>query len=235
MGGFDLQSLMSKAKSQYDSLQKKMQETVVEATSGGGTVTAKMDGRKQLLSLRIDPEAVKAGDVEMLQDLVLAAINEAARKVDAQMQSTVGGMLGGLGIPGLSEVMRLAASGRTSVTIDPAFTRQLYPTVGYKICGTRAVRIDILERLADTIRPLIAWRPTTEQPDPPAGAINGYGFTTTVAMTSLLGCSGEDFAGVLRALGYRLERKPAPRAPQEPRPPAVHPVSPRPQPPRLSP
>jgi len=67
MGGFNLQELMSKAKSQYDSLQKKMQETVVEASSGGGTVTAKMDGRKQLLSLRIDPEAVKSGDVEMLQ------------------------------------------------------------------------------------------------------------------------------------------------------------------------
>ncbi|HEY1679263.1 MAG TPA: YbaB/EbfC family nucleoid-associated protein [Candidatus Sulfotelmatobacter sp.] len=101
MGGFNLQDLMSKAKAQYESLQKKMQETVVEASSGGGTVTAKMDGRKQLLSLKIDPEAVKAGDVEMLQDLVLAAINEAARKIDAQMQSTVGGMLGGLGIGGL--------------------------------------------------------------------------------------------------------------------------------------
>jgi DNA-binding YbaB/EbfC family protein len=101
MGGFNLQDLMAKAKAQYDSLQKKMQETVVEASAGGGTVTAKMDGRKQLLSLRIDPEAVKSGDVEMLQDLVLAAINEAARKVDGQMQSTVGGMLGGLGIPGL--------------------------------------------------------------------------------------------------------------------------------------
>jgi nucleoid-associated protein EbfC len=101
MGGFNLQELMSKAKAQYDSLQKKMQETVVEATAGGGTVTAKMDGRKQLLSLKIEPEAVKAGDVEMLQDLILAAINEASRKVDAQMQSTVGGMLGGLGIPGM--------------------------------------------------------------------------------------------------------------------------------------
>lgn len=101
MGGFNLQDLMSKAKAQYESLQQKMQETVVEASSGGGTVTAKMDGRKQLLSLRIDPEAVKAGDVEMLQDLVVAAINEAARKVDAQMQSTVGGMLGGLGLPGM--------------------------------------------------------------------------------------------------------------------------------------
>jgi nucleoid-associated protein EbfC len=101
MGGFNLQELMSKARSQYEDLQKKMQATVVEASAGGGTVTAKMDGRKQLLGLHIDPEAVKAGDVEMLQDLVLAAVNEAARKVDAQMQSTVGGMLGGLGIPGL--------------------------------------------------------------------------------------------------------------------------------------
>jgi nucleoid-associated protein EbfC len=101
MGGFNLQELMSRAKAQYDALQKKMQETVVEASSGGGAITVKMDGRKQLLSLRIDPEAVKSGDVEMLQDLVVAAINEAARKIDAQMQSTVGGMLGGLGIPGL--------------------------------------------------------------------------------------------------------------------------------------
>jgi DNA-binding YbaB/EbfC family protein len=101
MGGFNLQDLMSKAKSQYESLQRKMQETVVEAGAGGGAVTVKMDGRKQLLSLRIDPEAVKSGDVEMLQDLILAAINEASRKIDAQMQSTVGGMLGGLGIPGI--------------------------------------------------------------------------------------------------------------------------------------
>lgn len=101
MGGFNLQELMSKAKQQYESLQKKMQDTVVEASSGGGAVAVKMDGRKQILSLRIDPEATKAGDVEMLQDLVLAAVNEAGRKVDAQMQSTVGGMLGGLGIPGL--------------------------------------------------------------------------------------------------------------------------------------
>jgi len=101
MGGFNLQDLMSKAKSQYESLQKKMQETIVESTAGGGAITVKMDGRKQLLSLRIDPEAVKSGDIEMLQDLVVAAINEAARKVDAQMQSTVGGLLGGMGIPGL--------------------------------------------------------------------------------------------------------------------------------------
>lgn len=101
MGGFNLQDLMSKAKAQYESLQKKMQETVVETSSGGGAVSVKMDGRKQVLSLRIDAEAVKSGDVEMLQDLIAAAVNEAGRKVDAQMQSTVGGMLGGLGIPGM--------------------------------------------------------------------------------------------------------------------------------------
>ena len=98
MGGFNLQQLMSQAKQQYETLQKKMQETVVEASSGGGTVHVKMDGRKQILSLKIDPEAVKAGDVEMLQDLITAAINEGARKIDQAMQSTVGGMLGGMGL-----------------------------------------------------------------------------------------------------------------------------------------
>jgi hypothetical protein len=97
MPGLNLQELMSQAKQQYEALQKKMQETVVEASSGGGTVTVKMDGRKQVLSITIDPEAVKAGDVEMLQDMVQAAFNEAGRKVDQQMQASVGGMLGGLG------------------------------------------------------------------------------------------------------------------------------------------
>jgi DNA-binding YbaB/EbfC family protein len=98
MGGFNLQQLMSQAKEQYETLQKKMQETVVEASAGGGSVSVRMDGRKQVLSLKIDPDAVKSGDIEMLQDLVTAAVNEAARKVDHAMQSTVGGMLGGLGL-----------------------------------------------------------------------------------------------------------------------------------------
>ena len=99
MGGFNLQEIMSESQVAVRRLAKKeMQETVVEASSGGGSVTAKMDGRKQLLSLRIDPEAVKSGDVEMLQDLVLAAVNEAGRKIDGAMQSSVGGMLGGLGL-----------------------------------------------------------------------------------------------------------------------------------------
>ena len=98
MGTFNLQNLMSQARQQYEALQKKMQETVVDASSGGGTVNVKMDGRKQLLRLQIDPEAVKSGDIEMLQDLILAAVNEASRKVDQTVQSTVGGMLGGLGL-----------------------------------------------------------------------------------------------------------------------------------------
>ncbi|MDP9268510.1 MAG: YbaB/EbfC family nucleoid-associated protein [Acidobacteriota bacterium] len=101
MGGFDLQRLMSQAKQQYESLQKKMQETVIDATAGGGSIRVRMNGQKQLLAITIDPEVVKSGDVEMLQDLVLAAINEAARKIDDEMKSTVGGMLGGMGMPGM--------------------------------------------------------------------------------------------------------------------------------------
>jgi nucleoid-associated protein EbfC len=101
MGGFNIQELMSQAKKQYEVLQKKMEETVVEGSSGGGTVVVKMDGRKQIVSMKIDPQAVKDGDVEMLQDLIIAAVNGAARKVDDAMQSTMGGMLGGMGIPGM--------------------------------------------------------------------------------------------------------------------------------------
>ena len=97
MSGFNLQDLMAQAKQQYETLQKKMEQTVVEASSGGGSVTVKMDGRKQVLGIKIDPEAVKAGDIEMLQDLVMAALNEASRKVDHEMKSSIGGMLGGLG------------------------------------------------------------------------------------------------------------------------------------------
>jgi nucleoid-associated protein EbfC len=98
MGAFNLQEMMSMAKRQYEEIQKKMQATVVEASAGGGTVSVKMNGRKQVLSIVLDPEAVKAGDVEMLQDLVTAAVNEAGRKVDDVMQSSVGGMLGGMGL-----------------------------------------------------------------------------------------------------------------------------------------
>jgi nucleoid-associated protein EbfC len=101
MGGFNLQELVSQAKRQYEVLQKKMEETIVEASSGGGSVTVKMNGRKQVLSIKINPDIVKDGDMEMLQDLVTAAVNAAGTKVDDAMQSTMGGMLGGMGIPGL--------------------------------------------------------------------------------------------------------------------------------------
>jgi DNA-binding YbaB/EbfC family protein len=98
MGGFNIKEMMSMAKQQAEALQKKMEATVVEATAGGGSVSVKMNGHKQVLALKIDPEAVKGGDVEMLQDLVTAAVNEACRRVDEAMQSSLGGMLGGLGL-----------------------------------------------------------------------------------------------------------------------------------------
>lgn len=110
-------------------------------------------------------------------------------------------------LPGREEIPAMSAAGRTSVPVDPAFFAEIYRLVGFKVCGKRAVRIDILERLADLIRPLMAWKPggATEKP---AGAVDGPGFTVTVDMTSLLGCAGEDFSEVLRALGYKVDRKP---------------------------
>src|SRR5215469_8734283 len=98
MSGFNLQDLMSQAKRQFDALQKKMQETVVESSSGGGSGTVKMDGHKHLWGIKLDPTVVQSGDIEMLQDLITAAVNGAAQKVDDSMQSAVGGLLGG--IPG---------------------------------------------------------------------------------------------------------------------------------------
>jgi ATP-dependent RNA helicase SUPV3L1/SUV3 len=89
------------------------------------------------------------------------------------------------------------------------------------VSGNRAVRIDILERLADLVRPLLAWRPTPEVPDPPPGVAPRGGFMVTPAMTSLLGCSGDDFASVLRSLGYRVERRAPPPAAAAPAPSAV--------------
>jgi len=103
MGGFNpkqLQELMSNAKRQAEALQKKMQETVVDASVGGGSVSLKMNGQKQVLQLTIDPEVVKSGDVQTLQDLLIAAYNDGARKIDEAMQSSLGGMLGGMNLPG---------------------------------------------------------------------------------------------------------------------------------------
>ena len=101
MGGFDLQNMMQMARQQYEAMQQKMRETVVEGSAGGGSVVVKMDGAKHILGVKIDPDVVKADDLEMLQDLVAAAVNEAGRKAEETMKSGMSGMLGGLGLPGL--------------------------------------------------------------------------------------------------------------------------------------
>jgi ATP-dependent RNA helicase SUPV3L1/SUV3 len=113
---------------------------------------------------------------------------------------------------GLDEVPHLASSGRTSFPADKDVPKALYRTIGYRVCGERAVRVDILERLADLIRPALAWRSGSPAQKPP-GAVEGGGFTVTVNMTSLTGSSGEDFASILRSLGYRMEKKPKPAEP----------------------
>src|SRR5215216_3845977 len=116
-------------------------------------------------------------------------------------------------LKGLEELPQLAASGRTSLPVDKEISRALYRTIGYRVCGERAVRVDILERLADLIRPALAWRPAAAG-EKPAGAVDGSGFTVTGAMTSLTGCSGDDFASILRSLGYRMEKRPKPVEPK---------------------
>jgi len=97
----NIQQMMGQVKKMQEQLQRQMEELRVEASAGGGMITAKMNGQKHLLELKIDPEALKDADVEMLQDLIVAAINECARKVDEELQSKVGSMAGGLGLPGM--------------------------------------------------------------------------------------------------------------------------------------
>jgi ATP-dependent RNA helicase SUPV3L1/SUV3 len=110
---------------------------------------------------------------------------------------------------GVAELLHLAASGRTSIPVDKDTPKALYRTAGYRICGERAVRVDILERLADLIRPALSWREGAPG-SKPDGVFDGRGFLVTGAMTSLTGASGEDFASILRSLGYRMDRKPKP-------------------------
>jgi nucleoid-associated protein EbfC len=92
-GGMNIQQMMKQAQAMQEKMQKEMEEMVVDATAGGGVVTVQMRGTKEVESIKIDPEAVKDGDVEMLQDLIVAAVNEAGRKVDEAMKSKLGGML----------------------------------------------------------------------------------------------------------------------------------------------
>jgi len=101
-----ISEMLSKAGEMQEEVQRKLGETVVEASSGGGAVTATMNGKKELLKLHIDASAVMSltgskPDVEMLEDLIVAAVNEAGRKADEAIKSSVQGILGGLKIPGL--------------------------------------------------------------------------------------------------------------------------------------
>src|SRR5271165_7471430 len=93
----NMQAMMKQAQQMQEKLQQQIAQIRVEASAGGGMVTIKMDGHKNVLGVKIDPEV--AGDVEMLQDMVTAACNEAARKVDEESSKKMGGMLGGMGLP----------------------------------------------------------------------------------------------------------------------------------------
>lgn len=107
----------------------------------------------------------------------------------------------------LRDVSHLAFSGRTSIPVDASIDKELYRVAGFRVAGPRALRVDILERLADLIRPAIAYRPGLTDGLPPAGAADGDAFVITGAMTSLLGCAGAEFGEILKALGYRPETR----------------------------
>ncbi|MBW4026015.1 MAG: YbaB/EbfC family nucleoid-associated protein [Acidobacteria bacterium] len=104
MNPLKMQEMLSQAKQMQEQMQQKLSQTVVEASSGGGAVTVKMNGQKQVLKLTIDPAAVASlssntGDLEMLEDLITAAFNEAGRRADEAMKTNVSGLLGGLNLP----------------------------------------------------------------------------------------------------------------------------------------
>ncbi|MDX8537747.1 helicase-related protein [Mesorhizobium abyssinicae] len=109
--------------------------------------------------------------------------------------------------PGFGDVVHALASGRTSVVIDPAFDKSFYKLAGYRNLGRRAVRVDILERLADLIRPATNWKPGLGQR--PDGAYDGHAFMVTPPMMSILGATADDMEEILKGLGYRAEPKPA--------------------------
>ena len=100
--GGDPRKLMKQLQQAKERIQAEIAALVVEAAAGGGMVKVEMDGQKQVRAIKIDPEVVSKDDVEMLQDLIVAAVNEAARKVDEEVQQKIGGLTGGLKIPGLT-------------------------------------------------------------------------------------------------------------------------------------
>lgn len=99
-----MKEMMGQAKQMQEQMERKLSETVVEASSGGGVVTVRMNGKKEVLILKIEPSAIgSAGsDLELLEDLVTAAVNEAGRRADEAMKASVAGMMGGLNLPGLT-------------------------------------------------------------------------------------------------------------------------------------
>jgi len=97
-----LQQIMKQVQQMQEQLQKQLDDLVIESSAGGGMVTVRMNGQKQLVSVQIDREIFASHDVEMLQDLVMAAVNEATRRVDEQLASRVGNLTSGLNIPGLT-------------------------------------------------------------------------------------------------------------------------------------
>src|SRR6266446_3629000 len=101
MDAMNIQQMMKQAQQMQERLQKQMSDLRVEGNAGGGMVTVVVNGAKQIQSLKIDPEVVSKDDVEMLQDLIMAAVNDAQRKADEELAKSMGGMMGGLRIPGL--------------------------------------------------------------------------------------------------------------------------------------
>ena len=97
-----VQQMLKQVQQFQEQLQKQLDDLVVESSTGGGMVTVRMNGQKHLVSVHIDPEVYKSGDIEMLQDLLLAAVNESARKIDEQVASQMGSLAGGLNLPGLN-------------------------------------------------------------------------------------------------------------------------------------
>jgi nucleoid-associated protein EbfC len=97
----NIEEMMQQARQVQERLQRQMADMRTEATAGGGMVTVVVNGTKQIQSLRIDPEVVSKDDVEMLQDMIVAAVNDAHRKVDEELGKQMGGLMGGLKIPGL--------------------------------------------------------------------------------------------------------------------------------------
>ncbi len=105
--------------------------------------------------------------------------------------------------------------GLTSVPVDKSLPEAFYRAAGFHICGSRAIRVDMLERLADLIRPLTSWKPTADRPEPPEGAVGRGGFRIQPDMLSIIGCSADELANILFALGFRRERRPVEPKPLE--------------------